>query len=187
MDTELFALVCHLMKHAANGQLRHMPYTLLHIYLQVWAIQTAKTYVTDLTLTIHIAEKCTRTLTVTHIEIFHLQSTVKSATKYYTLCPYEPPVTRGWTHISSIIVCVMMLLCTHTAITDNATCVCTEPVTDVIRLRCRPLFQHLRRLIQGLGMYLIKTMQRKATWSKVILAQCQEDIWGDEGIGPPQH
>jgi len=123
MDRELFALFYHLMKHVANDLLRHMPSTLLHIYLQVWAIQTAKIYGQimgnnkkklftwkDLTLTIQIAEKCTHTLTVTHIEIFHPSAryhcTVKSATKYFTLCSYKLPVRPGthyphvtWAHV----------------------------------------------------------------------------------------
>lgn len=30
-DTELFTFVCHVMKPAANDQLRHMPSKLLHI------------------------------------------------------------------------------------------------------------------------------------------------------------
>ena len=50
----------------------------------------------------------------------------------------------------------MILYRTHTGNTDNAERVCTEPVIAVIRLGRRPLVQHLRRVIQGLGIYLIK-------------------------------
>ena len=56
-----------------------------------------------------------------------------------------------------------MLYCTHTANTDNAECVFPEPLTAVIRLGCRPLVEHLSQVIQGLGIYLIKTKQRKVT------------------------
>jgi len=74
-DTELFAFVCHLMKPAANICKSEL-FKPQRRTVRSWATTKNLFILTDLTLTIRMAEKCTRTLTVTHIEIFHFQGTL---------------------------------------------------------------------------------------------------------------